>query len=525
MKRRALVLVACLLAPRAVVAQAGTTHQNLVRLYEEFRAGHVPDVRDGVPDYTAAAMSRKHDWLRGLQRRLAALDTAGWSIPERVDYRVVEAELNGMDFDHRVLRPWSRDPAFYVVINFQFGPKMHGASGLPAVPIPAERVVDVQQRLRAIPRILEQARTNLTEPAADLTLLGVRSKNREEGLLLAFMDSLRHHQPALVPDAERALEAVRAFRGWLQQSQPGLRTASGIGVDDYTWFMHHVMLLPYTWEQLSTIAQRDLDRALALMTFEEHRNRRLPPLRLIDTQAEYTSRHVEAQRFTLDLLRREEVMTIPDFIRVAPPTGFQTTRPLDYFQNVNYRDPMALLPHDFLVHSPDARRRDGDTRPIRGARRLYFVDGQRQDGLATAMEQILMHLGSLEARPRTRELVYNLLALRAVRAQSDLKMHGNELSLAEAFQFNIDNTPKGWLPENSSTMWHDLELYLRQPGYGVGYLIGIAQIEEVVATRAKQLGDAFELKQFIDEFLNAGLIPISLIGWELTGVPPKLPPG
>ena len=86
-----------------------------------------------------------------------------------------------------------------------------------------------------------------------------------------------------------------------------------------------------------------------------------------------------------------------------------------------------------------------------------------------------MHLGALEGRPRARELVHNLHALRAVRALGDLKMHSNELSLMEAFQFNIDNTPKGWLPENSTTMWHDLELYLRQPGYGVGYMIGVAR--------------------------------------------------
>jgi uncharacterized protein (DUF885 family) len=175
------------------------------------------------------------------------------------------------------------------------------------------------------------------------------------------------------------------------------------------------------------------------------------------------------------------------------------------------------MPHDFFVHTPDARRRALDDRPIRGADRLYFVDGQRQDGLATAMEQILMHLGSLDHRPRAKELAHNLLALRAVRALGDLKMHGNEMTLAEAFQFNIDNTPKGWLPDDSETMWHDLELYLRQPGYGLGYLIGVGQIEALVAERATQLGDQFVLKTFMDDFVNAGLIPISLIHWELTG--------
>jgi hypothetical protein len=510
-------LLACAGAPAPAPTLVPATHADLVALYQEFREFRLPEVREGVPDYTAAAMRAKHEGLGRLQARLASMDTAGWSLAERVDYRVVEAELNGMDFDHRVLRPWTRDPAFYVVFNFQFGPKMHGASRLPGLPAQGEQLEVLGQRLRAIPAILDQARSNLTEPAGDLALLGVRSKNREEALLASYIEELRTHHADLVPDAERALTAIRGFRDWLESSRPQWTAPSGLGAEEYTWFMRNVMLLPYSLEQLVTIAERDLDRALALVALEEHRNRNLPAFELIDNLEDYRARHTAAQRELLAFLEREQVMTVPDYIQVEPPESYERTAERDYFQNVNDRDPAALLPHEFLVHGPDAARRSRDERPIRGAQRLYFVDGQRQDGLATAMEQVVMHLGALESRPRARELVHNLHALRAVRALGDLKMHSNELSLMEAFQFNIDNTPKGWLPQNSSTMWHDLELYLRQPGYGVGYMIGVAQIEEVIAERAKQLGNDFVLKTFMDDFLASGLIPISLIRWELTG--------
>ena len=30
-----------------------------------------------------------------------------------MDYQLVRAEMNGLDFDIRVLQPWARDPAFY----------------------------------------------------------------------------------------------------------------------------------------------------------------------------------------------------------------------------------------------------------------------------------------------------------------------------------------------------------------------------------------------------------------------------
>ena len=69
-----------------------------------------------MPDYTAAAMEKQRRALPGLQRRLAAIDPSGWTVAEQVDYHVVRAEMNGLDFDHRVLQPWARNPAFYVTV-------------------------------------------------------------------------------------------------------------------------------------------------------------------------------------------------------------------------------------------------------------------------------------------------------------------------------------------------------------------------------------------------------------------------
>jgi hypothetical protein len=31
-------------------------------------------------------------------------------------WHLVRAEMNGLDFDHRVLRPWASNPAFYVTV-------------------------------------------------------------------------------------------------------------------------------------------------------------------------------------------------------------------------------------------------------------------------------------------------------------------------------------------------------------------------------------------------------------------------
>ena len=60
-------------------------------------------------------------------------------------------------------------------------------------------------------------------------------------------------------------------------------------------------------------------------------------------------------------------------------------------------------------------------------------------------------------------------------------------------------------------------LYLQQPAYGTSYLIGKIEIDKLLAERRRQLGDAFTMKRFMDEFNAVGLVPTSLVRWELTG--------
>ncbi len=87
-----------------------------VKLFEDWRTFERPPLRDGAPDYTAATFARRHAELPAWQARLAAIDTAAWPVEARVDHRLVAAEMNGFDFYVRVLKPWERDPAFYLTV-------------------------------------------------------------------------------------------------------------------------------------------------------------------------------------------------------------------------------------------------------------------------------------------------------------------------------------------------------------------------------------------------------------------------
>jgi hypothetical protein len=431
---------------------------------------------------------------------------------ERIDYRLVGAHLAGMEFNHRIMKRWSRDPVFYAVIGW-WNPTMDESFSLPQPPIPDERLERLRGELEVMPAVLEQAKGNLTEMTPDMAQLGIVRRSWEEERFREWLPALSEHHPDLVEPANGVLEAIVDFRAWLEEELPGLSGPSGIGVENYDWLLENVYLLPYSWEECVMISQRELERTLAAWKLEEHRNRNLPPLEVAPTEEEYQARYRAAQEWLLRFVRENEILPQPDLIEMSEPGEYDRSAGRSFFNQVTDRDPLALAPHETVGHFPDAVRiREWSQLPIPRGYDRYYISGVRTEALATGMEEILMHLGLLDDRPRTRELVYLLRAFRAIRALADLKMHSNEFTLEEVMDYTISLTPNEWYDQDTYLIWDEMDLYMRQPGYGMGYLVGAVQLEKLLADRAMELGDDFDIRTFMGDFLEAGMIPMDLIG-------------
>ena len=92
-------------------------YSDLVTLFNDWRSFEMPPKLEGAPDYRKATFKERMSDFNQLRARHAAIDTANWSIPNKVDWMIVWAEMNGFDFNHRVLKPWERDPAFYKTLS------------------------------------------------------------------------------------------------------------------------------------------------------------------------------------------------------------------------------------------------------------------------------------------------------------------------------------------------------------------------------------------------------------------------
>ncbi len=534
MIRAALLLaLACLgpLAPTPLEAQS--THEELVTLFREWRAFERPDFVDGVPDYGPVAMARQQRALPAWKERLWAFDLEGWPVEDQVDWHLVRAEMNGLDFDHRIRRPWARDPAFYVQmypsrsdVPAHEGPVLHGFIDTWAYehPLSDADAAELAERIGTIPAVLEQARSNLAgSDARDLWEAGIRSFRGQAADLRAYGERVAGTSGELDRALAQAAAASDAFADWVEAELPGKTGPSGVGPEAYTWYMHNVHLSPFSWGEQVTLMRRELARSHATLRLEENRNRDLPELERIADAEEYDRRLNASVDMYMDFLEREEIESIEPWMDAALRAVNGTFTPAEegqirnFFLEVIYRDPDAFRPH--MHHWIELARMEEAPHPspIRSVPSLYNIYDHRSEGLATGVEEIFMHLGLLdESSPRARELVWIMLAQRAARATSGLMLHGNEWSMEEAVAFAGRWTPRGWLPDGDLVRGEQ-HLYLRQPGYGTSYVAGKIQIEELLAEEALQEGEGFTVKGFFDDFYAAGVIPTVLVRWEMTG--------
>jgi hypothetical protein len=506
-----------------------SAHAQLLRLFADWRRFQPPALVDGAPDYGSAAMAAQHRELRAYQERLAAIDPSPWPIPQQVDYHILRAEMNGLDFDHRVLRPWANDPAFYVTVfgseSDQPAREGHYARGSlelwqHALPLAPGSAAAIRRALHAIPPLLAQARLNLIGTGRDLWVYGARRVRAQSAELERFRARLADAGwTELEADIEQARAATEAFADWLDAEAPARTGPSGIGIANYDWYLRHVQLLPYTWRETVTLMERELARAWSALATEEARNAGEPPDAAIADPTEYAARAQQAVTDYMAYLEARELLTVHADMDAAlrVRVGPYTPPPREFFVEIDHHDPMVMRTHRYHWFDKVQMANRPHPSPIRQGPLLYNIFVTRTEGHATGWEEMMLHAGMFDARPRSRELIWVLLAQRGARALGDLRMHAREASLEEAAVFTSAHTPRGWLSLAGRLVRVEQHLYLRQPAYGTSYLTGKIQIEQLLADRRRQQGGAFTLRRFMDEFNAAGQIPVTLIRWELTG--------
>jgi uncharacterized protein (DUF885 family) len=551
-----LILISCdaLMRAEAVTQQASAQAGPLEQFAADFwswRARYQPFSTDDIPrldhpagerDWSAGSIAKQRAQLEEFEARWKKLDRAGWTVSGKVDDRLIGSALARVRWELDLNRRWERDPTFY--LDQTLTALLESLVEPP--PFDVARSREIVTRMQDITKILNDAEANLhaVRPFAQLaidSLAQIRPELQEvEREVLPMLQKDASYNGDRSADfraaTEKAIVALEAYRGWLQAHLQGMPENAAVGRANYEFFLSHVALLPYTPEQLLAISRQEWERAVTFEQIEKQRNQGLPELKIarsIDEQIRTSERDELEIR---DLLEKKGILTVSPAIghytiRLMPGyvnalSGFGETDDFLHATGVRWaNEPSPTLGYFWLASAKDPRPdmvHEGVpghyfqmawSRMHEDPIRRHYYDSGPNEGLGFYVEEMMLQAGLFDDSPRSREIIYNFIRLRALRVEVDVKLALGIFTIRQAADYLAQ-----YVPMDQKTAEEEAAGFAVGPGQAISYQIGKAQIMRFLADARLQQGDAFNLRAFDDYLWKNGNVPIVLLRWEYLGL-------
>jgi uncharacterized protein (DUF885 family) len=428
---------------------------------------------------------------------------------------------------------WKRNPEFYVDQTL-------GAVYillLPPPPFQAERQQQIVRRLESVPATIRAAEMNLTdmrEPFARLAIDALDDlPNRMQKMLSALAPQLSDdNNSALAKAAGPAIASLAEYRQWLQARLPQMRKDTAIGRENYLFFLRNVAVLPHSPERLLAMSQQEWSRSVAFEAYEQARDAELPKLPLLPTQQAQMEREKSDEEQIRALLAKQHLLTIPGWLkhyRNLPLPAYVSP-----FEDLGVTDDLtgpSRLDQDGTsyigIPSPDlgffSLSTAQDPRPIiahEGVPGHYFqlCLSWANEGIGFYAEEMMLQAGLFDNSPRTREIIYSFMRLRALRVEADVKLALGIFSLQQAADYLAQTVPM-----DRRTARSEAALFASSPGQAITYQTGKIQITQMLADARRKEGSAFSMLKFNDFVWTNGNVPIALQRWELLSDASEVP--
>jgi uncharacterized protein (DUF885 family) len=496
-----------------------------------------------LKDYSSTAIANRRHYVNDLLTRVRALDTNAWPKHDQIDAILFQAELERPAFEARVLRPEETNPLVYVnecsnaifsLIKKDYAP-------------PGERAVAATARLRAMPALLVEAEKNLTAPVRLYAQLAIESARSIDPLfttslatLTADLDANQRREFDQARDA--ALRAIHAFADRLESRLDSMPPFQPMGVENYEYFLRHVYLLPIDSTQLDMLGQAELARYRGLEALLPNPDMANPnPARSASiprNQEEFLRAYESRLHDILQFLEREHLITIPPYMgafRIRQlPEAFKPTSPGGFMNAPGVYDRDSSGFYFIPTYSPDSqnfyiRAAIEEPRPILGHEgipghflqisianhlqdeiRRHHDDGVFVEGWALYTEEMLLRRGFYAPGSAAEGQILRLSRYRAARVGVDVNLHTGRWSFDQAVDYFMR---AGGLDRESAT--GEAAGAASEPTQKMTYITGKFQIMRLLGQYRDRKGAEFSLKQFHDDLLRNGSLPLSVQAWIL----------
>ena len=502
---------------------------------------------DHLEDLSRQAIEAEVHALTGYVRRLDEIRPETLTPVERLEHRMLAANVKGRIFELEEVRTWERNPQHYSDL---IASSLAGQVLFTYAPA-AERARRVLSKLRQVPRLIQAARDNIKEPPGIFVKVGI------EGMrgALTFIDQELPRALAEVDDlhllgdlADAQAEASQAVAAYIQHLEteigPKARGSFRIGRDKFEQKLKLEEGLPIPIDRLLAIATRELKTTQEAFKSLAGRMNGGDPL---EAWARTKAKHpkpgelVDVGREQLDelatFLERQALITLPpgEPITVAPtpefyrwsfasmwtPGPFETkpTRAYYYLTEVdpswprerqdehlrdyNYPTLWSISIHEVypghFLHFQHLRRVESKAR-----KSIMFAPASFVEGWAHYCEEMMMEagFGRQDYSVKLGQLAEALIRL--ARFIVCIRLHAEDMSVEQGVRFFRD---EAFMEEGSAR--REAERGTFDPMYLV-YSVGKLMLMKLRQDCKQQQGKSFSLRTFHDTLLGHGTAPFWL---------------
>jgi uncharacterized protein (DUF885 family) len=535
-------------------AARGDSLNQLSQDFWAWRAQEQPFTVDDIPrierpvgfsvDWSAGAISKRRAELAEFQRHWEVVKPSPQqSVHEQVDYRLIGSALARVHWELNIEQGWKRNPLFYV--DQTLGSVY--VLLLPPPPFSAERQREIVARMNSIPATIEAARQNLTDmrqPFAQLAIDALSDLPQRCQVMNAALAPLLSQdvQNSLRISTTTAVQALEAYRLWLQGELPSLRKDTAIGRENYLYFLRNIAVMPYSPEQLIEMSKQEWSRALSFEAYEKARDASVPALPIFANQTAQTERAQADEQHIREFLVKNKILSVPAWLKhyrnlplpayVQPFSELGVTddltsasrlgqdgtsyieepsERLGFFSLSKAHDPRPIIVHEGVPgHYFQLCLSWANADPIR----RHYYDSGANEGIGFYAEEMMLQAGLFDDSPHTREIIYSFMRLRALRVEVDVRLALGEFTLQQAADYLASTVPM-----DPATALSEASLFASTPGQAISYQVGKIQIFRLLADMRREQGEKFSLMKFHDFVWANGNVPIALQRRELLGKP------
>jgi uncharacterized protein (DUF885 family) len=532
--------------------------QALSKTFWAWRATQQPFTSDDIPrldrtmdfevDWSPSAVRRYELQIAQFEAQWRAVDRTDANIADQVDWRLLGSAIARVRWELEVLPGWKRNPFFY--IDQSLGSVY--ALLLPSPPLQDERQEAILRRLQRMPAILDMGYENLSDMRAPYVRTTLKQLASAEKFMAAFKAGL---MPSFAPVRKARLEkaldeataALLKYREWLKERQHGLPENTAVGRDAYLYFLRNVALVPYSPEQIRRIGREEWQRAVSFEALQQAADIGLPQIPLFPSVEVQVTKANEQEEEIREYLVSHRIMSVPTEVKhyknlpippyIEPLEFMGVTDDLTgsdrldddgtsykgdpdkqtaFFKVVSAHDPRPLIFHEGVPgHYLQLAWSWHHTDPIR----RHYYDSESNEGIGYYSEEMMQVAGSLDSSPRSKEYIYSMMRLRALRVEVDVKLALGEFSLEQAAHY-LETT----VPMDHETALQEASMFTITPGQAITYELGKSDILSLMTDDRLKEGKNFSLQKFHDYVWLNGNLPFSLQRWEMLGDASAVPP-